>query len=53
MIKIFKQYALAIFFLFVVVLLMLASTLGVERFGDKMLKDANITVLPTSKKVEL
>jgi len=53
MINILKRYALAFLFLLLVVILMLASTLGVERFGDKILKDANITVLPTSKKVEL
>jgi len=53
MIKILKRYSIAIFFLFFVIILMLGFTLGVERFGNKILKDANITVIPISQKVNL
>lgn len=53
MIEILKRYLLAILFLIFVVILMLAFTLGIERFGDQILEDANITVMPTSQKVNL
>jgi len=53
MIAILKRYSLAIFFLLFVIIMMLVFTLGVERFGDKLLEDANITVMPTSQKVNL
>ena len=53
MIAILKRYSMAILFLLFVIILMLVSTLGIERFGDKMLKDANITILSTSQKVNL
>jgi|FLOH01.1.fsa_nt_gi hypothetical protein len=53
MIEILKRYSLAILFLFLVVILMLVFTFGIERFGDKILEDANITVMPISQKVNL
>ena len=46
MLKIFKQYSMALLFLFLVILLMLFATLGVKSFGDKMLKDTNIKITP-------
>ncbi|MFK5937937.1 MAG: hypothetical protein QM497_06005 [Sulfurimonas sp.] len=53
MIVILKRYSLAILFLLLIIILMLIFTLGVERFGDKILEDANITVMPISQKVNL
>ena len=53
MIIILKRYSMAILFLLFIIILMLAFTLGVERFGDQLLKDSNITVMPTSQKVNL
>jgi len=53
MIEILKRYSLAISFLLFVIILMLVATIMVERFGDQILEDANITVMTTSQKVNL
>jgi hypothetical protein len=42
MLNILKRYSMAFVFLLVVVVLMLAGTIGVMSFGDKMLKDAGV-----------
>ena len=44
---------MAILFLLLITVLMLVFTFGIERFGDKILNDANITVMPISQKVNL
>ena len=46
MLRILKQYSMALVFLFIVILLMLAGTLGVKKFGDKMVEDTNIKISP-------
>ena len=46
MLRIIKQYSMALVFLFLVILLMLIATLGVKSFGDKMLEDTNIKITP-------
>ena len=52
--KILKRYALALFFLFFVIILMLFGTLGVEKFGNKLLKDTGETTMkPTGKRIDL
>lgn len=42
MIKVLKRYAVALFLLLAVSMLMMAGTMGVKSFSDKMVKDANI-----------
>jgi len=49
--KTLKRYALALFFLLVVILLMLIGTLGVKKFGDEMFENANITITPVGEKI--
>jgi len=39
MLAILKRYAVALGFLFLVILLMLLGTIGVTMFGDKMIAD--------------
>ncbi len=48
-----KRYALAMLFLFIVVVLMLLGTLGVEKFGEKMFEDSNITMKPKGERIGL
>jgi hypothetical protein len=48
-----KRYAMALLFLFLVIVLMLLGTLGVKDFGDKMFQDANITIQPEGEKLAL
>jgi len=44
---------MAIVFLLVVILMMLAGTLSVKSFGDKMFEDANITMKPKGERIVL
>jgi hypothetical protein len=44
---------MAIVFLLLVIILMLLATLGVKDFGDKISKDANITMHPKGEKINL
>ncbi len=44
---------MAFLFLFLIVLLMLFATLGVKDFGDELFHEANITIHPIGKRVEL
>ena len=37
-----KRYSMAIFFLLLIVVLMLAATLGVKSFGDKMFEETQV-----------
>ena len=53
MIQALKQYGMAIVFLLLVIILMLLGTLGVKDFGDKMFQDANITIKPEGKRIDL
>ena len=48
-----KRYSMALFLLLIVIIMMLAGTLGVKSFGDKMFKDANITIKPKGERIEL
>lgn len=48
-----KRYALALFFLFVVAILMLLGTFGVKKFEDKMFRDANITIKPQGERISI
>jgi hypothetical protein len=42
MLAILKRYSMAFVFLAIVVVLMLAGTMGVMSFADKMLKDTGV-----------
>lgn len=53
LIEMLKRYSLALFFLFVVVFLMLLSTLAVKSFGDKMFEDIDVTMKPRGEKIVL
>ena len=53
MIVALKRYGMAIVFLLLVIILMLLGTLGVKDFGDKMFEDANITIKPEGKRIDL
>jgi hypothetical protein len=46
MIRVLKQYSMALLFLLLVVFLMLGATLGVKSFGDKMIKDTDMKITP-------
>ena len=48
-----KRYGVALLFLLLVILLMLAGTLGVTSFGEKMFEDANITIKPEGERIKL
>ncbi len=48
-----KRFGMALFFLFIVIMLMLLGTLGVKDFGEQMFKDANITMQPQGERIEL
>jgi len=52
--EILKRYSLALVFLLLVIILMLAGTLAVKDFGDKLTRDANITQMkPEGERIEL
>ena len=51
MIRILKQYSMAFLFLLLVIILMLAGTLGVKSFGDKMLEDTDMKMTPTGTRL--
>ena len=53
MISILKRYSMALLFLFLVIALMIAGTLGVKSFGDKMFEDVNINMKPRGEEVKL
>ena len=50
-----KRYGMALIFLFLVIALMLLATLGVEDFGDHLLKDSNVktTMKPKGERLAL
>jgi len=41
-----RRYGMALFFLFLVTLLMLLGTLGVKSFGDKMFEGTGVEMKP-------
>ena len=53
MIAILKRYSMALLFLSLVVILMIAGTLGVKSFGDKMFEDVDIDMKPRGENVKL
>ena len=53
MMETLKRYFAAMLFLLLVIFLTLGFTFVVTKFGDQILIDANITVMPTSQKVNL
>ncbi|MGE4419396.1 MAG: hypothetical protein AB7D38_06130 [Sulfurimonas sp.] len=46
MIAVLKRYALALFFLLLISVLMLLGTMGVKSFGDNMFKDTGVEMKP-------
>ncbi len=44
--NIIKRYAMAIFFLFLVIILMIFGTFAVKNFGDKMLEGTGVEMKP-------
>jgi len=54
MIAVLKRYSVAFIILFVVILLMMISTLGVEKFGNNLFKDIKKTdIKPKGKEIKL
>ena len=51
MLAILKRYSMALIFLFLVVALMLAGTMGVMSFGNNMVKDMGIEMKPRGEDV--
>ena len=51
MLAILKRYSMAFIFLFVVVVLMLAGTMGVMSFGNSMVEDMGIEMKPRGEDV--
>ena len=46
MLAILKRYSMAFIFLFIVVALMLAGTMGVMSFGNSMVKEMGVDMKP-------
>ena len=47
-----KRYGMALFFLFLVIILMLLATLGVTSFADKMSEDMDgVHIVPRGEKL--
>ena len=53
MIQILKRYSLALVFLLFVILLMVAGTFGVTKFGNKMLENTGVEMKPRGEKLKL
>lgn len=53
MLAILKRYFVALIFLVLVIFLMLIGTLGVKKFGDKMLEDSDTQMKPRGEKIIL
>ncbi len=51
MMAVLKRYALAIFFLIFISVLMLLGTMGVKSFGDKMFQDTGIEMKPRGERL--
>ncbi|EQB39461.1 hypothetical protein M947_05565 [Sulfurimonas hongkongensis] len=49
--EILKRYSMAIIFLFLVIVLMIAGTMGVMKFGDKMIKDTGLKMKPRGESI--
>jgi len=49
--EILKRYAMALVFLFLVIVLMIAGTMGVMKFGDKMIKDTGLEMKPRGERL--
>jgi len=48
---IFKRYGLAIFFLFLISLLMLLGTLGVQKLSNKMFEGTGVEMQPRGENI--
>ncbi len=53
MLKILKQYSMALIFLVLVIVLMILGTLAVTKFGDKMIEDTGLEMKPRGEKLKL
>jgi len=51
MIAVLKRYSMALFFLFLVTLLMILGTWGVTMFGEKMFEETGAVMHPRGEKV--
>ena len=49
--EIVKRYSMALIFLFLVVILMIAGTMGVMMFGHKMIKDTGLEIKPRGERL--
>jgi len=49
--EILKRYSMALVFLFLVIVLMIAGTMGVMKFGDKMIKDTGLEMKPRGERL--
>ena len=48
-----KRYGMALIFLFLVIVLMIFSTMAVKDFGENMLEDTNMTMKPRGEEIVL
>jgi hypothetical protein len=48
-----QRYTMALFFLIIVIVLMMAATLGVEKFGNTLLHNTDVTMKPHGEKIDL
>ena len=53
MLEVLKRYSIALIFLFLVILLMILGTMGVKKFGDKMIEDTDMKMKPRGEKVNI
>jgi len=49
--ELLKRYSMALVFLFLVIALMIAGTMGVMKFGDKMIKDTGLEMKPRGERL--
>ncbi len=51
MINALKRYSVALVFFFILALLMTIGTIGVKKFGEKILEDTGITMEPRGEMI--
>ncbi|MDY0234327.1 MAG: hypothetical protein RBS11_09875 [Sulfurimonas sp.] len=49
--EILKRYSMALTFLFLVIVLMIAGTMGVMKFGDMMIQDTGLEMKPRGESI--
>jgi uncharacterized protein (UPF0333 family) len=49
--EVLKRYSMAFIFLFLVIVLMIIGTMGVMKFGDKMIEDTGLEMKPRGERL--